>query len=55
MISFVCNSDVSLTEDQYALYGHKTGRIPRGANQIYDPTRWAPSEIECYLVISALI
>lgn len=32
-------SDVSLTEDQYALYGHKTGRIPRSANQMYDPTR----------------
>lgn len=32
-------SDVSLTEDQYALYGHKTGRIPRNANQMYDPTR----------------
>lgn len=36
--SFIC-SDVSLTEDQYALYGHKTGRIPRNANQMYDPTR----------------
>lgn len=35
---FIC-SDVSLTEDQYALYGHKTGRIPRNANQMYDPTR----------------
>lgn len=39
LISFV-HSDVSLNEDQYALYGHKTGRIPRGANQIYDPSRW---------------
>lgn len=37
-ILFPC-SDVSLTEDQYALYGHKTGRIPRSANQMYDPTR----------------
>ncbi|XP_055326242.1 uncharacterized protein LOC129579985 isoform X8 [Sitodiplosis mosellana] len=32
-------SDVSLTENQYALYGHKTGRIPRNATQMYDPTR----------------
>lgn len=38
LFSFFC-SDVSLTEDQYALYGHKTGRIPRSANQMYDPTR----------------
>lgn len=34
------NSDVSLSEDQYALYGGKSGRIPRNAaGQIYDPTR----------------
>ncbi|XP_031635781.1 uncharacterized protein LOC116348799 isoform X4 [Contarinia nasturtii] len=32
-------SDVSLTENQYALYGHKSGRIPRNATQMYDPTR----------------
>lgn len=37
-ICFTC-SDVSLTENQYALYGHKTGRIPRNATQMYDPTR----------------
>lgn len=36
---FAFCSDVSLTENQYALYGHKTGRIPRNANQMYDPTR----------------
>lgn len=34
------NSDVSFSEDQYALYGGKSGRIPRNAaGQIYDPTR----------------
>lgn len=38
---FYSHSDVSLlSEDQYALYGHKSGRIPRNvAGQIYDPTR----------------
>lgn len=34
------HSDISMNEDQYALYGHKvSGRIPRTANQMYDPTR----------------
>ncbi|XP_037039089.1 uncharacterized protein LOC119076436 isoform X4 [Bradysia coprophila] len=33
-------SEISMNEDQYALYGHKvSGRIPRTANQMYDPTR----------------
>ncbi|XP_055846008.1 uncharacterized protein LOC129911982 isoform X5 [Episyrphus balteatus] len=35
------HGEVALSEDQYALYGMKigSGRIPRSANQAYDPTR----------------
>ncbi|XP_055915685.1 uncharacterized protein LOC129948589 isoform X3 [Eupeodes corollae] len=35
------HGEVALSEEQYALYGMKigSGRIPRSANQAYDPTR----------------